>query len=157
MIAPHPGKPKKIPVELQLVIAFLFTFSVCQVALLLITCVRAEELHRQLLLQLILKGLLCLLALLLAVQLLLRVPFAKLCALLMLVAYPAVKALAYVRYPLRWQAAGQTVRFQEFFSTIVFLAMALLLLRQEVGDYLKIQESRESSDDRDGSLLKDGP
>jgi hypothetical protein len=137
MIASPSTKPKKMPASLMLVISFLFALALCQIASLLNECVRAGAIHQELLMRIMMRGLLALLALLLAVQLLLHVPLARPCALLLLVCYPAVTAFRYVLFPLRWQALSDAARFQEFTVAAVFLGMAFLLLGRAAGEYLR--------------------
>lgn len=138
MIAPPAEKPKHVPPALQLVIAFLFALSVCQLVAILDQCLAAGAIDRQLLLGLMLRGLLSLIALLIGIQLLLRIPLARPCALFLLISYPAVKAFRFVLFPLRWQIIGDGTRRQEFMTAVVFLAMAFLLLGRRVGEYLRV-------------------
>jgi hypothetical protein len=135
MVPPHPAKTKKVPGALKLVIAFFFALCALQAAIVLRACVATEEPGREFLLDVLLRGLLSLLALLTAVQLLLRLPFARVGAAIILVGFTAVTAFHYVVFPLRWQVLDLPGRLQQFAGATILLAMAGLLLSGSVVAY----------------------
>ena len=130
------GGEGRVPFALKIIIGFLLALSVCQIVMILRSAIVLEELRREVLLQFLLRGLLSFLALLLAVQLMLRIPYGRACALVLLVGFPAVNALQFVLFPLKWQTLGGTGRLEEFARTATLLLVAALLFAPSVHRYM---------------------
>ncbi|HAK96963.1 MAG TPA: hypothetical protein DCM87_18725 [Planctomycetes bacterium] len=123
-----------MPWSLRLPIAFLFFMAMGKLALALWTCARVETISQRVIIDAVLHGLLGLIALLLAIHLLLRLPFGRAFAIGFLCALPLFKALRYALDPVRWHIAG-IHRFQDIISAAVLIGLAFLLLGQDAAAY----------------------
>src|SRR5512136_2702671 len=106
MNTPDPPAGTRMPWSVRLVVAFLLALAAFKLVVLLLACVHAETISQRVLLETILHGLFALIALLLAVHLLLRLPFGRACVLGFFWALPLVKGLRYALVPREWQVAG---------------------------------------------------
>jgi hypothetical protein len=135
MQQPDPATDVRSPWSIRLVVTFLLALSACKLVVLLGTCVRAETITQRVLLEAILHGLFALIALLLGVHLLLRLPFGRACAFGFFCSLPLVKGLRYALLPLEWQLAG-VHRLQDILSAAILLGLAFVLFRKDAGAYL---------------------
>ncbi len=124
-----------MPWSLRLPVAFLFFLALGKLVLALWTCGRADAITQLVVIEAVLHGLLGLIALLLAIHLLLRLPLGRACAVGFFCALPLVKALRYAMEPVRWHVAG-IHRFQDVLSAVVLIGLAFLLLQGDAGAYL---------------------
>ncbi len=124
-----------MPWSLKLPIAFLFFTALGKLALALWTCARAESVTQRVVIDAVLHGLLGLIALLLAIHLLLRLPLGRAFAVAFFCALPLFKALRYALTPLAWHVAG-IHRFQDIAAAAALIGLAFVLLRQDAGAYL---------------------
>ena len=139
---------KTIPTSLYLVLSFLFFLSCSQITILLLTCAYAEEPREILILHFLFHTLLALLSLLLAIQLMLHVPFARICALMFFLLFPLIKGINFVVSPLAWHKIGTWGRAQELVSAVILIVMAGLLFRPGVTKYLSSRVEPEKKTPR---------
>ncbi len=126
-----------IPLNVKLVISFLFLLCCCQLIALFLDCIQQETGREALFLDIIFHAIFSLLTLLLVIQLILRAPFSRTCALMLFLFFPVIKGISYVVSPLSWQRIELAGRIQEIVSAVIFLSMAGLLLFDNVTVYLK--------------------
>ncbi len=158
MDQPAPPVCARMPWSVRLVVAFLLALAACKVVVLLATCVRAEAITQRVLLETILHGLFALIALLLGVHLLLRLPFGRVCALGFFCALPFVKGLRYALLPREWQVAGSH-RIQDIVSAAILIGLAFLLFRKDASAYLAAapEPSEEAPGGADGAASSPSP
>ena len=127
------AQPAGLPLALRLALGFLLWSALFNVAVLLYRFWAAKSVSEALLLELFWRGLLALISLALAVEILLRIKGAWLWTAGFFLALPFVKAVRYALQPLSWQALGTYLRLQEVFSALVFVGLGLGVLVAKLG------------------------